>query len=161
MYYIAMRLTIAVSVLGVIQPTLARAQLVPQRASDIVVRPINIQQVTPACTPDLEIGFIGLTVPANRVLMLTGLFWGASWQAGFTVEADLYVTDGTPANRNNIGRISGTTGANGHFSGIQAFPVPVPMFRGAFTHLCIHNVGSGSVIGTSTFGIYGFLAPDE
>ena len=161
MLHIARRMAVATLAVQLINPTVAAAQVVPQKASDIVVRPINIQQVTAACSPDLEIGFLGLTVPPNQVLVLTGLFWGSSWQPWFTVEADLYVTDGTPANRRNIGRVSGKTGADGHFSGIQAFPVPVPLFKGAFTHLCIHNVNAGSVLGTSTFEIYGFFTPDQ
>ena len=161
MLYIARRVALAMLVAPLISPAIAVAQVVPQKASDIVVRPINVQQVTPACTPDLEIGFLGLTVPPNQVLVLTGLFWGASWQPGFTVEADLYVTDGTPTNRRNIGRVSGKTGADGHFSDIQIFPVPVPLFKGSFTHLCIQNVNNGSVLGTSSFGIYGFFTPDQ
>jgi hypothetical protein len=161
MLQLASCVVLATLVAQLINSAVAMAQVVPQKASDIVVRPINIQQVTPACTPDLEIGFLGLTVPPNQVLVLTGLFWGASWQPMVTVEADLYVTDGTPANRRNIGRVSGKTGADGHFSGIQEFPVPVPLFKGTFTHLCIHNVKTGSVLGTSTFVIYGFFTPDQ
>ena len=156
-------LVVAIYVSAVGYSTSVSGQSAPARVSDIVVRLINVQQVTPACTPDLEIGFIGLAVPSNQVLLLTGLFWGASSQAGFLVEADIYVTDGNPVNRHNIARVSGTAAANGFFSGIQSFPVPVPLFRGAFTHLCIHNASSagGAVLGTSTFQIYGFFAPDN
>ncbi|HYU79294.1 MAG TPA: hypothetical protein VEK56_09925, partial [Vicinamibacterales bacterium] len=160
MFHVVRSLVIAGCIAAILQPAPVAAQVGPQSVSDLVVRGVNVQQVTPACTPDLEIGFLGLTAPVNKVLLLTGLFWGASSQPGFTVEADLYVTNGTPSNRQNIGRVSGTTGADGNFSGIQAFPVPLPMFRGAFTHLCIHNVKSTTILGTSTFAIYGFFAAD-
>jgi hypothetical protein len=162
MFYIAIRVIFAVCVLGIVQPTAAKAQVAPMRVSDIVVRGVNIQQTRPACTPDHELGFIGLTVPAGQVLMLTGFFWGASSQPGFLIESDIYLTDGDPVNRRSIARISGTAAANGKFAGLQTFPVPVPSFRANFTHLCINNAtGAGSVIGTSTFQLYGFFAPDS
>jgi hypothetical protein len=163
MLYLVRLLIVAIYVSAIGYSTSVSGQSAPARVSDIVVRLINIQQVTPACTPDLEIGFIGLAVPSNQVLLLTGLFWGASSHPGFLIEADIYVTDGNPVNRNNIARVSGTAAANGFFSGIQSFPVPVPLFRGSFTHLCIHNASQagGAVLGTSTFEIYGFFAPDH
>lgn len=162
MFYMAITVLFAVCVSGIVQPSAARAQVAPTRVSDIVVRHINLQQITPACTPDLEVAMFGLTVPPNQVLLLAGFFWGASSQPGFLVEADIYVTDGNPTNRRNIARVSGTAAANGHFAGIQNFPVPVPLFRGTFTHLCVHNANasSTSVLGTSTFQLYGFFAPD-
>jgi hypothetical protein len=94
--------------------------------------------------------------------MLTGFNWGASSQPGFLIETDIYVTDGNPVNRRNIARISGTAAANREFAGLQTFPVPVPLFRGKFVHLCVHNAtGSPSVLGTSSFEVYGFFAPDS
>jgi hypothetical protein len=123
MFYLVRLLIVATYVSAIGYSTSVSGQSAPARVSDIVARFINIQQVTPACTPDLEIGFIGLAVPSNQVLLLTGLFWGASSHPGFLIEADIYVTDGNPVNRNNIARVSGTAAANGFFSGIQSFPV--------------------------------------
>jgi hypothetical protein len=161
MLYLLRLVVVVICVSGAGYGTSARAQLGPSRVSDVVVRVVNLQQTTPACTPALELGFF-LVPPPNKVLMMTGFFWGASFQPGRLIETDMFITDGNPSNRRFIARISGTASANGLFSGIQTFPVPVPLFRGAFTHLCVENkTGGGSVLGTSTFQLYGFFAADN
>jgi hypothetical protein len=139
------------------------AQVVPQTVSTIVVRPHNIQQSSAACGPNaLEYGFLGLSVPAGQVLMLTGIYWGAGAAAGTAagglVEATIYVTDGNPSNRRHVVPLSGITAADRLYAGIQAMPVPVPLFWGAFTHLCMER--RTGIIGTTGIWIFGFFAPD-
>ena len=140
------------------------AQLTPQAASAIIVRPHNTQQTTTACGPTaLEFGFLGLSVPAGQVLMLNGIYWGAGAAAGTSagglVEATIYITDGDPSNRRYIVPLSGITGTDRLYAGVQTLPVPVPLFRGAFTHLCMEQ--RTGIIGTTGVWIFGFLAPDN
>ena len=159
---LAALLTALMSVVVILPIHPAAAEVAPQTVSAIVVRPHNSQQTTSECGANaLEYGFIGLTVPPGQVLMLTGIYWGAAASAGTLggglVEAMIYVTEGT-GSRRWVAPLSAITGTDGSFAGIQALPVPVPLFRGAFSHLCMER--RTGIIGTSGIWLFGFFAPD-
>ena len=145
---------------GFVHPA-ALADVMPAKVSDIVVRPRNIQQITAACTPNLEMGFIGLVPPPDQVFMMTGIYWSTSSQPGDLIEINIFVTDGDPNNFKYVAPLSTVIGPGGQFAGIQEFPVPVPLFRDTFTHLCLERQNQQGILGTGGFWIFGFFAPDK
>lgn len=138
------------------------AVLGPSSAGDVVSLPANlIRTGTAACGTDAEVEFFGLSVPTSQVLMITGFYFSASSSSGSdTVEAGLYVTDGNNLNRRSVAPLSGISGSSRLYSGLNAFPVPVPLFSGNFTHLC-WSPRTGTLNTSASPWLFGFFAPNQ
>ena len=131
----------------------------PAKPSDVIVRPYNFFTETPATAPETEVGFFNLLPPAGQVLMMTGFYWSAGGQPGDLIEIVMHVTDGAGDSR-FVAPLSTVIGSGGYFAGTEPFPVPVPLFRGTFSHLYLRKQSEAGILGTSGFWLFGFFTPD-
>ena len=140
----------------------------PEKASDLVVRPFNFFQSTPASGPDgVEIGFFGLTPPPGRILLMTGFTWSVHGPAGSEVEMHLRVTSGTPTDYKDVAPLALVIPQTRQL-GLSAvmrteqFPMPMPLFRGQYQHLCLYrrDPSTPGIIGVATHWLTGFWADD-
>jgi hypothetical protein len=139
--------------------------LVPQKASDLVVRPFNFFNSTAASGPDgVEVGFFGLEPPPGRILLMTGFTWGVHAPAGSVVEMELRVTSGTPTDFHRVAPLSLLIppGANAVVR-TEHFPMPMPVIRGQYKHLCLYrrSPSTPGTIGVETHWLIGFWADDQ
>ena len=136
----------------------------PEKASDLVVRPHNFFNSTPESGPEgIEVGFFGLEPPAGRILLMTGFTWGVHGAPGTVVELTMKVTSGTPNDSHWVAPLALDIppGANAVVR-TETFPMPVPLFRGQYKHLCLYRRSTvvSFTLGVETHWLFGFWAAD-